>query len=63
MTARVAKGSFPYPHRTVAEVDRAAMTPEHRRAERIAELEEISRHRPMTERESDVLYDLIRRAA
>lgn len=63
MTARAAVGSFPYPHRTVAEVDQAARSPLDRRLERIAELERVSRGRALTDEESDTLYDLIRRAA
>lgn len=63
MTARAAVGSFPYAHRTVAEVDEAARSPLDRRLERIAELERVSRSRALTDAESDTLYDLIRRAA
>lgn len=63
MTARPAPAIWPYPHRTVAEVDQASKSPADRRQERIAELDRISRERTLTDRESDVLYDLIRRAA
>ena len=63
MSARAARGSFPYPGRTVAEVDRAERSPLDRRLERIAELERVSRGRALTDTESDTLYDLIRRAA
>jgi hypothetical protein len=63
MKPRAAVGSFPYPHRTVAEVDHAARSPVELRQERIAELDRISRERALTDQESNALYCLLRRAA
>lgn len=56
MTARAARGSFPYPGRTVAEVDGSTRT-------RMFELDAISRTRALSDAESIELERLLRRAA
>lgn len=59
MSARAAKGGFPYPHRTVAEV----WLEEGNREERLAGLDWVSRRRALTPFESRKLERLIRGAA
>lgn len=58
MTARAAKGTFPYPHRTVAQIWATVSV-----SDQIAELEAIGRRRALAEHESQRLERLIRKAA
>lgn len=59
MTARAARGSFPYPHRAVAEVLREKRDGR----QMLADLDALSRQRALTDAESRKLERLLRRAA